>query len=248
MRDRLFYIYKISDVLFNCCFICTIQDSTFEFERKRNRPERYDRNLTEETLRAIKKIDKLRAERESRHIAYRFYIFFIAICCMPICYGNTAWRCNSGLFTFAGCEERRQRSSKRHGRNWTRASIWSKHLLLSRRILHSHFQRSRSRCHNHKQSKISLWKNEFVTLFCHYIKYPCHNYFSAYLELLPKFLCGGRLSCLSLCRQVCSVEAHFENVFFNTDTSKKIPCINLAIFYYLFIFFSRSFYFFLTVS
>ncbi|XP_022976358.1 probable ribosome biogenesis protein RLP24 [Cucurbita maxima] len=47
------------------------QDSTFEFERKRNRPERYDRNLTEETLRAIKKIDKVRAERESRHIARR---------------------------------------------------------------------------------------------------------------------------------------------------------------------------------
>ncbi|XP_022936461.1 probable ribosome biogenesis protein RLP24 [Cucurbita moschata] len=47
------------------------QDSTFEFERKRNRPERCDRNLTEETLRAIKKIDKVRAERESRHIARR---------------------------------------------------------------------------------------------------------------------------------------------------------------------------------
>ncbi|CAK9317241.1 unnamed protein product [Citrullus colocynthis] len=47
------------------------QDSTFEFERKRNRPERYDRNLTEETLKAIKKIDKVRADRESRHIARR---------------------------------------------------------------------------------------------------------------------------------------------------------------------------------
>ncbi|XP_038905541.1 probable ribosome biogenesis protein RLP24 isoform X2 [Benincasa hispida] len=47
------------------------QDSTFEFERKRNRPERYDRNLTEETLKAIKKIDKVRANRESRHIARR---------------------------------------------------------------------------------------------------------------------------------------------------------------------------------
>ncbi|KAB1226894.1 Protein GRIP [Morella rubra] len=28
------------------------EDSTFEFERKRNRPERYDRNLTENTLKA----------------------------------------------------------------------------------------------------------------------------------------------------------------------------------------------------
>ncbi|CAN6557149.1 hypothetical protein ACFX13_006775 [Malus domestica] len=43
------------------------QDSTFEFERKRNRPERYDRSLTENTLKAIKKIDKVRVEREARH-------------------------------------------------------------------------------------------------------------------------------------------------------------------------------------
>ncbi|BFG31251.1 hypothetical protein CerSpe_175250 [Prunus speciosa] len=43
------------------------QDSTFEFERKRNRPERYDRNLTANTLKAIKKIDKVRVDREARH-------------------------------------------------------------------------------------------------------------------------------------------------------------------------------------
>ncbi|XP_052184149.1 probable ribosome biogenesis protein RLP24 [Diospyros lotus] len=47
------------------------QDSTFEFERKRNRPERYDRNLTQNTLKAIKKIDKVRVEREARHHAKR---------------------------------------------------------------------------------------------------------------------------------------------------------------------------------
>lgn len=47
------------------------QDSTFEFERKRNRPERYDRNLTENTLKAIKKIDKVRVDREARHHAMR---------------------------------------------------------------------------------------------------------------------------------------------------------------------------------
>ncbi|XP_059288337.1 probable ribosome biogenesis protein RLP24 [Lycium ferocissimum] len=47
------------------------QDSTFEFERKRNRPERYDRNVTESTLKAIKKIDKIRVDREERHIAKR---------------------------------------------------------------------------------------------------------------------------------------------------------------------------------
>ncbi|XP_060177537.1 probable ribosome biogenesis protein RLP24 [Lycium barbarum] len=48
------------------------QDSTFEFERKRNRPERYDRNVTEKTLKAIKKIDKIRVDRESRHITKRW--------------------------------------------------------------------------------------------------------------------------------------------------------------------------------
>ncbi|KAK4755389.1 hypothetical protein SAY87_009146 [Trapa incisa] len=47
------------------------QDSTFEFERKRNRPERYDRNLAETTLKAIKKITKVRVEREAKHHALR---------------------------------------------------------------------------------------------------------------------------------------------------------------------------------
>ncbi|OAY74367.1 probable ribosome biogenesis protein RLP24 [Ananas comosus] len=47
------------------------QDTTFEFERKRNRPERYDRNVTENTLKAIKKIDKVRVAREARHHTMR---------------------------------------------------------------------------------------------------------------------------------------------------------------------------------
>jgi hypothetical protein len=48
-----------------------LQDSTFEFERRRNRPERYDRNVTENTLKAIKTIDKVRSRRESKHIERR---------------------------------------------------------------------------------------------------------------------------------------------------------------------------------
>nr|XP_025664530.1 probable ribosome biogenesis protein RLP24 [Arachis hypogaea] len=43
------------------------QDSTFEFERKRNRPERYDRNLAENVLKVIPKIEKIRVTREERH-------------------------------------------------------------------------------------------------------------------------------------------------------------------------------------
>uniref|UniRef100_A0A803M653 TRASH domain-containing protein n=1 Tax=Chenopodium quinoa TaxID=63459 RepID=A0A803M653_CHEQI len=47
------------------------QDSTFEFERKRNRPERYDRTLAENTLKAIKTIDKVRTSRSESHIKKR---------------------------------------------------------------------------------------------------------------------------------------------------------------------------------
>ncbi|KAK1260357.1 putative ribosome biogenesis protein RLP24 [Acorus gramineus] len=47
------------------------QDKTFEFERKRNRPERYDRNVAENTLKAIKTIDKVRVAREAQYHAMR---------------------------------------------------------------------------------------------------------------------------------------------------------------------------------
>ncbi|CAH2080060.1 unnamed protein product [Thlaspi arvense] len=47
------------------------QDKTFEFEKKRNRPERYDRNVTENTLNAMKKIDKIRNQREAKYIIDR---------------------------------------------------------------------------------------------------------------------------------------------------------------------------------
>ncbi|KDP34377.1 hypothetical protein JCGZ_11260 [Jatropha curcas] len=50
------------------------QDATFEFERKRNRPERYDRNLAENTLKAIKKIDKVRSDRQAKHIDNRLKV------------------------------------------------------------------------------------------------------------------------------------------------------------------------------
>ncbi|KAG6779763.1 hypothetical protein POTOM_016158 [Populus tomentosa] len=50
------------------------QDTTFEFERKRNRPERYDRNLAENTLKAIKKIDKVRSDRAASHIEKRLKV------------------------------------------------------------------------------------------------------------------------------------------------------------------------------
>ncbi|CAN1171522.1 Probable ribosome biogenesis protein RLP24 [Linum perenne] len=50
------------------------KDSTFEFERKRNRPDRYDRNVVANTLSGIKKISKIRHEREASHITNRLKV------------------------------------------------------------------------------------------------------------------------------------------------------------------------------
>lgn len=44
-----------------------LQDATFEMERRRNRPEKYDRELVGKTLAAIKVIDKVRTRRQERH-------------------------------------------------------------------------------------------------------------------------------------------------------------------------------------
>ncbi len=41
-------------------------DNIFQFERKRNRPERYDRIVTQRTLRAMNKVDAVRARRAER--------------------------------------------------------------------------------------------------------------------------------------------------------------------------------------
>ncbi|ORZ08671.1 ribosomal protein L24e-domain-containing protein [Absidia repens] len=39
-------------------------DSTFEFEKRRNVPVRYDRNLMSTTLKAMKRVQEIRAKRE----------------------------------------------------------------------------------------------------------------------------------------------------------------------------------------
>ncbi|XP_026420544.1 probable ribosome biogenesis protein RLP24 [Papaver somniferum] len=43
------------------------KDSTFEFERKRNRPERYDRIRIQKTLEVMKEIVNIRQAREIAH-------------------------------------------------------------------------------------------------------------------------------------------------------------------------------------
>jgi len=41
-------------------------DPTFDFEKQRNRPEKYDRNVMAQTLRAMKKIKQVQRAREER--------------------------------------------------------------------------------------------------------------------------------------------------------------------------------------
>eukprot|EP01138_Halocafeteria_seosinensis_P014291 gb/GECG01014591.1/.p1 GENE.gb/GECG01014591.1/~~gb/GECG01014591.1/.p1 ORF type:complete len:133 (+),score=29.01 gb/GECG01014591.1/:1-399(+) len=42
------------------------QDATFEFEKRRNRPVRYDRQLVGNTIRAIKQVENIQKKREER--------------------------------------------------------------------------------------------------------------------------------------------------------------------------------------
>jgi large subunit ribosomal protein L24e len=42
------------------------EDATFEMERRRNRPEKYDRELVKKTIKAIGRIDEIRTRRQER--------------------------------------------------------------------------------------------------------------------------------------------------------------------------------------
>lgn len=43
------------------------EDATFEMERRRNRPEKYDRELVKKTVRAVEKVSEIRKKRQDRH-------------------------------------------------------------------------------------------------------------------------------------------------------------------------------------
>lgn len=43
------------------------EDATFEMERRRNRPEKYDRDLIKKTVRAVEKISEIRKKRQDRY-------------------------------------------------------------------------------------------------------------------------------------------------------------------------------------
>jgi large subunit ribosomal protein L24e len=42
------------------------EDATFELERRRNRPEKYDRQLMHKTVQAMQKVDEVRVKRQER--------------------------------------------------------------------------------------------------------------------------------------------------------------------------------------
>ena len=46
-------------------------DSTFDFEKRRNRPVKYDRDLMGKTILAMKRVDTIRQEREKRFFENR---------------------------------------------------------------------------------------------------------------------------------------------------------------------------------
>lgn len=47
------------------------EDATFEMERRRNRPEKYDRELIKKTVKAVEKISEIRKKRQDRYYEKR---------------------------------------------------------------------------------------------------------------------------------------------------------------------------------
>ena len=47
------------------------EDATFEMERRRNRPEKYDRELVAKTVRAMKRIKEIRVARQDKYYEKR---------------------------------------------------------------------------------------------------------------------------------------------------------------------------------
>ena len=39
--------------------LCVLQDTTFEMEKQRNRPVKYDRELTQKTIKAMEKVTEV---------------------------------------------------------------------------------------------------------------------------------------------------------------------------------------------
>jgi large subunit ribosomal protein L24e len=54
-------------------------DATLEFEKRRNIPVRYDRDLMATTLKAIKRVQEIKSKRERVHFKNRFPISILIV-------------------------------------------------------------------------------------------------------------------------------------------------------------------------
>ena len=72
----------------SCCTLflwgLTSQDSTFEFEKIRNRPVKYNRDLMAATLKAMKRVSEIQSIREKRFHEKRFACSFTLITRMAL--------------------------------------------------------------------------------------------------------------------------------------------------------------------
>lgn len=61
-----------------CIFVANFsQDSTFEFEKTRNRPIKYNRDLMASTLKAMKRVQEIQQVREKRFYEKRYLLYYL---------------------------------------------------------------------------------------------------------------------------------------------------------------------------
>jgi hypothetical protein len=61
------------------------QDSTFEFEKRRNRPVKYDRNLVRKTIAAMERVEEIKQRRAEDHYRLRCVADCCACCQRSLC-------------------------------------------------------------------------------------------------------------------------------------------------------------------
>lgn len=59
--------------------LITLQDSTIDFEKRRNVPVRYDRELVQTTIKAMKRIAEIKTRRERAFFKHRCEYFLPVI-------------------------------------------------------------------------------------------------------------------------------------------------------------------------
>ena len=60
------FVRMVHKLIYSRSFRNVRQDATFEFEKRRNRPEKYDRNVMASTLKAMKTVQRIQKAREDR--------------------------------------------------------------------------------------------------------------------------------------------------------------------------------------